>query len=242
MNKFKNRIKYYLIGFLMGIVAVAFFFGQRGCTWLPGNRVKAVIAENNIIVGDSILEVLNCLADDSQPIFDLLNTDGDVDFGQSQTRTEPKIYKIDGANDLSVYFKLFKDQNDHNYSEIIEITSPKLDCQVSVPNRHKQPLLLPRKLIMQIIEAHKFTYYPIIDCQTTCYDIDSDSLKTIHRKATFIETPDIPGLINKVYNLTVNYYGSDYVIQYEIGENRTRIKNIKLVDTNRPDLCECEEK
>lgn len=224
----------------MGIIAVAFFFGQRGCTWLPGNRVKSVIAENTIVIGDSVLGLLHCLADDSQPIFDLLNTNGDVDFGGSETHQDQKIYKIDGPNDLAVYFKLFENDNFDSYSEIIDIKSPQINCDITTTNSNKQPLLLPHALIMKIIAAHSFTYYPIIECQLACYDIPNDSLSILHQKAIEIQTPDIPNLINKVYNITTKYNESKYVIQYEIGENRTRIKNIKPFETATKEPCDCE--
>jgi len=240
MDKFKNRIKYYLVGFLIGVVAVAFFFGQRGCTWLPGNRVKAVIAENTIVIGDSVLQILHCLAEDSQPIFDILNTTGDVDFGGSQTRTDPKIYKIDGDDGLSVFFKLFEDDNFDSYSEIINITAPELNCDVSASNTNKQPLVLPRRLIMQIIESRSFTYYPIVDCQVECYGINEDSLTTMHRNALQINTSNQPDLINKVYDITTVYDKGRYLVQYEIGENRTRIKNIKFLDAKGAITCDCE--
>lgn len=229
-----------MVGFLIGVVAVAFFFGQRGCTWLPGNRVKAVIAENTIVIGDSILQILYCLADDSQPVFDILNTTGDVDFGGSETRSDPKIYKIDGDDGLSVYFKLFEDDNFDSYSEIINITSPALSCDISVPNRNKQPLVLPRKLIMQIIESRSFTYYPIVNCQIDCYSINEDSLTTMHRNATNITTSERPDMINRVYDISTTSNDISYLIQYEIGENRTRIKNIQLANDEVNKICDCE--
>lgn len=241
MDKFKNRLKYYLVGFILGSLAVGFFFGQRGCSWLPGKRVKTIIAENTIVVGDSVLALLHCLADDSQPIFDILNTNGDVDFGGSQPRAENKIYKIDGPDGLSVYFKLFEKDNFDSYSEIINIESPAINCKITVSNNRKKPLVLPRKLIMEIIEGHSFTYYPIIDCQVLCYGIDEDSLNTLHRKAETIETPSQADLVNRVYNIATSYNSVKYMIQYEIGENRTRIKNIKLLDNTVADNCDCKE-
>lgn len=240
MDKFKNRIKYYLVGFLLGAIAVAFFFGERGCTWLPSNRVKSVIAENTIVVGDSVMQLLWCLADDSQPIFDILNTNGNVDFGGSQTRVENKIYKIDGPDGLVVYFKLFEGLNNDSYSEIIDIKSPAINCKVTIPNKNQRPLALPKKLVFQIIESHSFSYYPIIDCQLECYHISADSVKTWHKTASSIETPNDPTLVNRVYDITIEYNNLSYLVQYEIGENRTRIKNIELIGENDPKLCNCE--
>ncbi|MDX1349892.1 MAG: hypothetical protein R3279_06590 [Putridiphycobacter sp.] len=240
MDKFKNRIKYYLVGFLLGVVAVAFFFGQRGCTWLPGNRVKSVIAENTIIIGDSVAALLHCFSDDSQPVFDLLNTNGNVDFGGSKTRIEQKEYKIDGPDGLSMYFKLYESLNDDAYSELIDIKSPKINCKVSLSNSNKSPLALPKRIVFQIIESHNFSYYPIIDCQLDCYSIEIDSLKTWHKSAVSIQTSNDPSLVNRVYNIITVYKGKEYAVQYEIGENRTRIKNIALASQLKNNLCNCE--
>ncbi|MFD1553432.1 hypothetical protein DNU06_07110 [Putridiphycobacter roseus] len=237
MDKFKNRIKYYLIGFLIGVVAVAFFFGQRGCAWLPGNRVKSVIAENNIVVGDSVAQLLNCLSDDAQPIYDILNNSGDVNFGESETHLDHKIYLIEGENDLKVWFQLFESSNNQGYSEIIGVSSPNIQCKSTLSNQLKKPLVLPKKIIFSIIESHSFSYYPIIDCQATCYQIPLDSLETIHKKSKKIETPNIPNLINKVYIVNTEYQGKNYQVTYEIGENRTRIKQIQGENE-----CDCEIK
>lgn len=237
MDKFKNRIKYYLIGFLIGVLAVAFFFGERGCTWLPGNRVKSVIAENNIVIGDSIAAIMNCLADDALPIYNLLNSSGDVNFGESKTHQENKVYLIEGDDDLKVWFQLHEPGNNQNYSEIIGITSPHINCTSTLSNENKNPLVLPKKIIFNIIESHAFSYYPIIDCQVACYGIPLDSLKTIHKKSTKIETPNIPNLINKAYLIYTEYQGNKYKITYEIGENRTRIKRIEGTAS-----CDCDNK
>ena len=54
MDKFKNRIKYFLVGLSIGVILVYFMFGNRGCSWLPENRVKNMIGEKEIVVGDSV--------------------------------------------------------------------------------------------------------------------------------------------------------------------------------------------
>ena len=50
MDNFFRRLKLYGIGFGIGLVCVFLFFRNRGCNWLPENRVKASIIERVIIV------------------------------------------------------------------------------------------------------------------------------------------------------------------------------------------------
>ncbi len=222
MNKFKHRIKYYLVGFAFGIAAVVFFFGQRGCTWLPGNRVKATISENKIVLGDSMQAVLDCLSPDSQPVYDLLNYEGDVDFSNSDTKSDHKVYIIENNNGLKASFKLFE-----GYSEIIALSSPDLACNVELSNDIKHPLVLPKKIINQIIDSHKFYIYDTVKYQMDCYNIPLDSLYRFHLKGDKYESPEREDLVNRIFNISLKYEEKDYKITYEIGENRTRIKFIK---------------
>ena len=46
---FLRRLVYYLIGFGIGLIMVIFFFQNRGCSWLPENKVKETILRKIII-------------------------------------------------------------------------------------------------------------------------------------------------------------------------------------------------
>ena len=94
MDKLKNRIKYYLVGLLMGVIVVYFIFGNRGCAWLPGNRVKNMVGEKEIIAGDSIVAMMNKMDIDNDDVYDLLKTNGNVEFSLSITDSTPKVYHI----------------------------------------------------------------------------------------------------------------------------------------------------
>jgi len=226
MRKFKDRIKFYLIGFGMGIIAVAFMFGKRGCAWLPENRVKNSIFENEIIYGDSIKDLMYCSNISSENIYDLLDSGGDVDFSESIPNESPKKYVIYGKNELRVIFALYD-----NYSEIIEVNT---DCQTKLTNNtNKQTVPLPKNIISSIIESHAFTFYKEAECEINCFDIDEQDVKDFHLSATINMTKSVPwpkgsgeNVSNKLYYLDGDINGVSYGIMYEIGENRTRIKHI----------------
>ena len=61
MTNFYRRLMYYGLGFGIGLVGVFFFFNNRGCSWLPSNRVKEMISERIIYVSDTNLSVLKNL-------------------------------------------------------------------------------------------------------------------------------------------------------------------------------------
>lgn len=96
MTKFINRLKYYGVGFLLGLVFVFFFFQNRGCTWLPKNRVKNTILGKVIAIPESDLKELENAGIADTTFLHLLN-DGDILFDESLKDAEvfPKVYVLE---------------------------------------------------------------------------------------------------------------------------------------------------
>lgn len=106
MDKFLNRLKYYGFGFGLGLIFVFLFFQNRGCSWLPTNRVKNSILDRLIVISekeDSLLKSHKISKDD---VINLLNT-GDVNFDKSLKEGNTKIYFISDQH-VSLYFTLPK--------------------------------------------------------------------------------------------------------------------------------------
>jgi hypothetical protein len=104
MKTFFDRLKIYAIGFGIGMVFVFFFFQNRGCSWLPDNRVKNSILDRVIVVQSDVEKELKNKDIDHQEIIALLN-DGDVDFSKSKKEGEFKIYLVSKDN-VKLYFTL----------------------------------------------------------------------------------------------------------------------------------------
>jgi hypothetical protein len=104
MKTFFDRLKIYAIGFGIGMVFVFFFFQNRGCSWLPDNRVKNSILDRVIVVQSDVEKELKSKDIDHQEIIALLN-DGDVDFSKSKKEGEFKIYLVSKDN-VKLYFTL----------------------------------------------------------------------------------------------------------------------------------------
>lgn len=100
--KFANRLIYYLGGFSIGLVFLAFFLtGKRTqCTWFPESRVLNDIGKKSIYLSPEVRELLATRKLDTLSI-QLILKYGDVDFSKSKTDTTPcKFYSISGKNEL----------------------------------------------------------------------------------------------------------------------------------------------
>ncbi len=81
----------------MGLVFIFFFFQNRGCSWLPSNRVKNAILDRLIVISDSTDLVLKEKGLSIEDILLALN-EGDVEFDESDKDNESKMYIIEQDN------------------------------------------------------------------------------------------------------------------------------------------------
>lgn len=102
-----------MIGFSIGTVFVIFFFQNRGCAWLPGNRVKNNFLDKVLVLPESEFEKVEQLGLQHSDIFSFLH-DGKVNFSESikQQAVFPKAYiieqEIKGKN-VRMQFSLYED-------------------------------------------------------------------------------------------------------------------------------------
>lgn len=92
-----QRFKRYLLGVGLGIILVFFFFGNRGDSikgWLPNERVMKRLRETHLQLPDSLKCRLQCANLDSASVKNLFE-EGNVRFRRSETKQEPKIYRVD---------------------------------------------------------------------------------------------------------------------------------------------------
>lgn len=113
MDKFINRFKYYLGGFVIGSIFVFFFFQNRGCSWTPSNRVKNTLLGKVLVLPESEKQELKEAGLTTEDFISFLN-DGDIDFRGSLKEQDvyPKVYKITKEfNDktISAQFSLYED-------------------------------------------------------------------------------------------------------------------------------------
>ena len=90
MKTFLKRLKYYGLGFGIGTVFLFFFFENRGCSWMPSNRVKSNVTERLLVASKSDKQILKLFT--SKNSFNRFIENAKVDFNKSKTRQNPKVY------------------------------------------------------------------------------------------------------------------------------------------------------
>jgi hypothetical protein len=115
-----RRLKYYGIGFGIGLLFVFIFFENRGCQWLPGNRVKNNFIGKVLVVSENTQKFLdkNGVTDAELENF-LLH--GAVAFGKSKKEGNPKVYSISNkvkGKSVELWFTM----NDNAY--VAEVLTP----------------------------------------------------------------------------------------------------------------------
>jgi hypothetical protein len=125
-----KRLRYYLIGFLIGIVFVSVLFKDRGCSWTPANRVKNSIQDRIIVFPENQISSLNELGLNKDNIYKFLVM-GDVDFSNSLKDTYPKVYIIEENDsiDKRLQFSLYED----SYITIVHALKKE-----EIPKRYEQ--------------------------------------------------------------------------------------------------------
>jgi hypothetical protein len=236
MFNFKRRIKYYLIGFGIGIIFVSFIFGNRACSWLPENRVKNMIAEKEIIVGDSISDLMDCSGVDNNDVYRLLNEDGDVDFSLSNTKQEPKEYLFEGVKDnekLTITYALFD-----TVAEVIDFEFGSKKCTSELSNSNTSTVPLPHNEVTAIIESQEMRILELAECQMECLKLSKEDVEKFHLTAKMNAKKSLPRLQpNAIFVLDGKIDGKSFTFEYIIGEARTRVSDIICKEIK----CDCGE-
>ena len=104
---FLKRLKFYLLGFILGLFLVYGIFKERNWDWLPENKVKKFLLENPLKIFYNKKQDL--LSDQlSKKIFDII-INGDVNFSKSETKQDLKIYLIEHNQNTAIFNISFKD-------------------------------------------------------------------------------------------------------------------------------------
>jgi hypothetical protein len=233
MSKFRNRLRYYLIGFGFGLTAIFFIFGNRACSWLPENRVKNMIGEKKIIVGDSVWDLMKCQEVNSDDIYRLLDDDGDVNFKDSKTSGYPKEYIFEGEKnneDLSITFALYEE-----YSEVIDFSFVVDNCETFASNNDKFVVPIPDSYAKAIIESKEMRLMEVAKCQIKCFGISEEELLNFHKDAVVVMSRTYPQAVpNGYYTMGKKLNGAEYMVKYILGESRIRVAKV-----NGPFECAC---
>ena len=108
--KLIHRFGYYLGGFAMGLVILAFFFSGKktSCDYFPDARVMKNIREKHRVYSEEAMTTFKINQIDTSVVSEILKT-GDVNFSRSEAQRDPcGIYLVTGRTKLHNLELLFE--------------------------------------------------------------------------------------------------------------------------------------
>lgn len=223
-----RRIKYYMIGALMGGLLSFFIFNGRGCGWLPGNRVLQTIRTSKIVTSVQDKCLIECNNISANAIYELIEN-GNVNFGESDTKN--KNYKI--SNDsLTLNFKL-------NLKDSIAITvvntipqNNKCNCEELATNTFAT-LYQPNEMVLERLKNLTLSIKEEVQCELACFDLNENDVKTIFEEGEILFEQSYPNRTpNPIYYIKHSKKGIEYLYWIEQGATKTRLKHVVNYNTN----------
>lgn len=123
MDSFWRRLKYYGFGFGIGLLFVFIFFQNRGCSWLPANRVKNSFLERVIVLPDDQLAKMKMHNLTEKDIVNVLN-DGDVNFEKSIKEGSTKVYLLEKEFDNKGMIRFYFTLPSESFISEVRLTKP----------------------------------------------------------------------------------------------------------------------
>jgi len=246
--KFGGRLKYYLVGFSVGIIACLIIFKGRGCEWLPNERVLNSIRSSNIYftAQDSCMMASNNIT--KKDIF-LLLSNGDVNFSESTTKIENKIYRLNNVdkegelkvyviehNDLKVSFNLFEMDSVVFISQFNgQETSPICSGESDIA----RAMYMPNDMTLEKLSSNKLRFEKVFRCEMECYDITDSDIDSLFTSGTVLFNQSYPNKKpNPLYFVQQEINDETFIFWIEQGATKTRLNRIAKLkedtDKNQP--------
>lgn len=223
---FGKRLRYYAIGLLMGLVVSFMFFKNRGCAWLPGNRVMDAISSSFILRSDSIHCIMKCNSISDDDMYNMFYN-GDVLFSESKVDIETeKVYvlqgeRIESKTEFKIAF-LIKD----TISIITNIPNATA-CNCSDSVNVLRPVFMPDKMVQNVFRESDFQTTALADEEMALLKVDQKKVKDIIFNGTIIREKSNPFSKPHPY-YTIKKDG--YTVKVELAKKITRVLGIKIGD------------
>ena len=221
---FLNRLKFYLVGFILGLFLVYSLFSDREWDWLPENKIKNFLLANPININIEKSKVIYLNESFSKKVFDVV-INGNVLFSKSKTKTDTKNYILENNNDTISIDISFNDSS----CRIISVNNQNFTRNQSI-NYIDTNIYLDNFNFYKVVEKLKKKYSKefILDLenyQLNELDIEKN-LKTIN--VNWIRSNGFK-IANPFYIGRINIEGLDYEISMEKGNKKIRFKRIKKI-------------
>lgn len=217
--KVKKRLKYYALGFGIGLIFTYMLFQGRGWDWLPGNRVLTSIKSSNIYYSEALKCEMDCKNITKNDIF-LLLENGEIIFSESETHSTPKIYVIKN-NKMKADFEVNFDDSITVLHNIITPSEPCNDCD----NKSTDWIALykPNEMVLEELRLNKLKIEKPAECYKKCIHVEQTDIDSMLTKGVIDFDQSYP---NRKPNPLFFITYKNFLFEVEKGATKTRVDRI----------------
>jgi hypothetical protein len=222
-----RRIKYYMVGALIGGLLSYFIFNGRGCEWLPGARVLKSIQTSKVITSEKDHCLIKCNNISADQIYQLIEN-GSIDFGNSDVENRNYIITNDSLT-LNIQI-VAKDTT----AIVNTIRSVAKNCNCEQESEDKFTLLYqPNSIVLEKLKELTLSIKEETQCELDCFAISSSSVDSLFKQGNVLFEQSYPNRVpNPIYYILLNIEGKDFLFWIEQGATKTRLKHVVNYNKN----------
>jgi len=208
---------YYGIGLLIGLLFVTFFFGNRGCSWLPENRIKSSIFSQVLVVDTTAL-----LAGFTDSMYIVTIVEADVNLGLSLRQGEPKAY----------YFANKKKGNKARFFQVTFETDGVVGIVKTIPEDQKAKIQTGNywyPIIHMPGDSNFISFFEDVQAKVDYFKLNRQQIHNALKSTGIAETQhfDFDPDKRKIHRMTFVHRGITYKILARYFQNSLQLMDIE---------------
>lgn len=217
MNSIWRRLLYYGIGLMIGLLFVIFFFGNRGCSWLPENRIKSSIFSQVLV-----LDTTAMVAEFTDSMYVVTIVEADVNLGLSLRQGEPKAY----------YFANKKKGNKARFFQVTFETDGVVGIVKTIPQDQKAKIQTGNywyPIIHVPGDSNFISFHEDVQAKIDFFKLNRQQIHNALKSTGVAETQnfDFDPDKRKIHRMTFEHRGISYKILVRYFQNSLQLMDIE---------------
>ncbi len=215
-----KRIKYYMIGALIGITLSIFIFNGRGCEWLPGARVLNSIQTSKIIISEKDNCLLLCNHLSENDIYQLIER-GSINFSESDTENRNYVVYNDS---ISLNIRI----NSTDTTAIINQVPKPSNCNCDHEKTNAYTILYqPNAIVLERLSLLKLSIKDEVKCELDCFGVTQKDIENLFIDGEILFKESYPNRVpNPIYYIKHKKDNKELLFWIEQGATKTRLKHV----------------
>ena len=217
--KFGKRLRFYLFGITIGLFVSAMFFGDRGCSFLPGEQVLLGFRNSEIELTEDAACLFACQNISKKDLYTLFDKSvGDVNFGESMPRETPKIYMLEGTVDTKE-LKISLSITEDSIARVLSVENSE-GCSCSGNDTTEiVTVYQTNQYALNLLNGRNMAMSQDVQTQLEGNGLDKSTVFQVFKEGKVLfDKSDLLATPNRIYVVSGVIKDKEYTLTFELGE------------------------